>query len=119
MSPLRCPGIGMSDGEVLEHLWSFLRRFGKMTKEMRPAHRVDVITHALLHYGYKTKKKLGMFKHYKVVFNSFVTVHFYCTCMLCSQFVSAQVEKSERYPCINRAIFESGNVSVCSRWAQY
>ena len=32
------------------------------------------------------------------------------TCM-CSQFVSAQVEKSERYPCINRAIFESGNTA--------
>lgn len=59
MSPLRCPGIGLSDGEVLERLWSFLRRFGKMTKEMRPSHRVDVITHALLHYGYKTKQKLG------------------------------------------------------------
>jgi len=59
MSPLRCPGIGMSDGEVLERLWSFLRRFGKMTKEMRP--RVDVITHALLHYGYKTKQKLGRY----------------------------------------------------------
>ena len=87
MSPLRCPGIGMSDGEVLERLWSFLRRFGKMTKEMRPAHRVDVITHALLHYGYKTKKKLGMFKHYKVVFNSFVipfifTVHACCAASL-------------------------------------
>ena len=61
MSPLRCPGIGMSDGEVLERLWSFLRRFGKMTKEMHPSHRVDVITHALLHYGYKTKQKLGRY----------------------------------------------------------
>jgi len=61
MSQLRCPGIGMSDGEVLERLWSFLRRFGKMTKEMRPSHRVDVITHALLHYGYKTKQKLGRY----------------------------------------------------------
>ena len=59
MSPLRCPGIGLSDGEVLERLWSFLRRFRKITKEMRPSHRVDVITHALLHYGYKTKQKLG------------------------------------------------------------
>ena len=61
MSPLRCPGIGMSDGEVLERLWSFLRRFGKMTKEMHPSHRVDVITHALLHYSYKTKQKLGRY----------------------------------------------------------
>jgi len=35
--PLRCEGIGLSDGEVMERLWSYLRRFGRMTKEMRPA----------------------------------------------------------------------------------
>lgn len=59
MSPLRCLGIGLSDGEVLERMWSYLRRFGRMTKEMRPSHRVDIITHALLHYGHKTKQKLA------------------------------------------------------------
>ena len=32
-----------------------------MTKEMRPSHRVDILTHALLHYGFKTKEKLGLF----------------------------------------------------------
>lgn len=58
MSPVQCPGLGLSDGEVLERMWSFLRRFGKMTKEMRSSHRVDVITQALLHYGLKTKQKL-------------------------------------------------------------
>ena len=61
MSPLRCPGIGLSDGEVLDSLWSFLR---KMTKEMLPSHHVDVITHALLHYGYKTKQKLGRYYNF-------------------------------------------------------
>ena len=64
MSPLHCPGIGLSDGEVLERLWSFLRKFGKMTKEMRPSHHVNVITHALLHYGYKTKQKLGRYYNF-------------------------------------------------------
>lgn len=61
MSPMRCLGIGLSDGEVLERMWSYLRRFGRMTKEMRPSHRVDIITHALLHYGHKTKQKLGRY----------------------------------------------------------
>ena len=28
-----------------------------MTKEMRPAHRVDVLAHALLYYAFTTKKK--------------------------------------------------------------
>ena len=68
-SPLHCPGIGLSDGEVLERMWSFLRRFGKMTKEMRPSHRVDVLTHALLHYGHKTKQKLGLIRTIIVVSN--------------------------------------------------
>lgn len=59
-SPLRVEGIGLADGEVMERLWSYLRRFTRMTKEMRPAHRIDVLTHALLYYGITTKKKLGI-----------------------------------------------------------
>ena len=56
-SPLRSNGVGLSDGEVMERLWSFLRRFSRMTKEMRPGHRVDVLTSALIYY---TKEKLGI-----------------------------------------------------------
>ena len=41
-------------------MWSFLRRFGKMTKEMRLSHRIDVLAHALVYYGLKKKNKLGM-----------------------------------------------------------
>ena len=57
--PQRCEGIGLSDGETMERLWYFLRRFGRMTKEMRPSHRVDVLSSALEYYGWKTKNKLG------------------------------------------------------------
>ncbi len=46
--PLRCHGIGLSDGEGIERLWSYLRRFSAMTKEMRPAHRKDILAHALV-----------------------------------------------------------------------
>ena len=31
-----------------------------MTKEMRPSHREDVLTHALVYYGIRTKKRLGI-----------------------------------------------------------
>ena len=31
-----------------------------MSKEMRPSHTVDILSHALLHYAYKTKEKLGL-----------------------------------------------------------
>ena len=51
--------MGLSDGEVMERLWSYLRRFGRMTKEMRPAHRViDILVHALVYYGMQKKEKL-------------------------------------------------------------
>lgn len=55
--PLRCDGIGSSDGETVEHLWSFLRPFKKMRKETRPSHRVDILTHALMYYGIKNKEE--------------------------------------------------------------
>ena len=58
-SPLRSTGVGLTDGEGTERLWSFLRRFSKMTKEMRPSHRTDVLSHALAYYGWKKKEKLG------------------------------------------------------------
>lgn len=63
-SPRRLPGFGLTDGEVLERLWSFLRRFGKMTKEMRPNHRVDVLTDALLFYAKKRSASLGSVPDY-------------------------------------------------------
>ena len=44
-------GFGLTDGEVLERLWSYLRCFSKMTKEMRLSHRVDVLTDSLLYYS--------------------------------------------------------------------
>ena len=55
-APVRCTGLGLSDGEVLERLWSYLRRLSRMTKEMCPAHRANVLSHALLSIK---EKKLG------------------------------------------------------------
>lgn len=55
-SPLYNEGVGLSDGEVMERLWSFLRRF---SKEMRPSHREDVLSQALLYYCHKKNDKMG------------------------------------------------------------
>ena len=60
LSPRRVPGFGLADGEVLECLWSFLRWFGRMTKKMRPNHRVDVLTDALLFCARKRAACLGI-----------------------------------------------------------
>ncbi|XP_046855178.1 uncharacterized protein LOC124448226 [Xenia sp. Carnegie-2017] len=58
-SPRREEGFGLTDGEMLERLWAYIRKFSRMTKEIRPSQRVDVLSDALLHYGKKTKINLG------------------------------------------------------------
>ena len=50
----------MTDGEGTERLWSFLRDFSKITKEMSPEKRIDTLTDGLLHYGRGIVKKLGV-----------------------------------------------------------
>ena len=72
--PRRCQGIGLSDGETMERLWSYLRRFNRMTKEMRPSHRIDILSSALAYYGIKTKNKLG--ENFKIIF-------IYVECIAC------------------------------------
>ena len=59
MSPRSIEGFGMTDGEVMERLWSHMRRFSRMTKEMRPSHRIDVLTDALIYCGQKAAANLG------------------------------------------------------------
>ncbi|XP_064385781.1 uncharacterized protein LOC135334499 isoform X1 [Halichondria panicea] len=58
-SPRVLTGCGLTDGEAMERLWSYLRRFAKSTKEMRPSHRIDVLTSALLHYASRVRLNLG------------------------------------------------------------
>ena len=35
----------------MEWLWAYLRQFASMTKEMRPSHRIDVLSDAIKHYA--------------------------------------------------------------------
>ena len=69
-SPRNLVGFGLLDGENIERLWSFLGRFSRMTKEMTPANRVDVLTDALCHYCTVRASKLGMkcfIPHYQIL----------------------------------------------------
>ncbi|XP_048035513.1 uncharacterized protein LOC125261015 isoform X2 [Megalobrama amblycephala] len=59
-STRRLDGFGLTDGEGMERLWSFLRRFARVTKEMTPSHRLDLLTDALLHYGRRKSTDLEM-----------------------------------------------------------
>ncbi|KAK9960457.1 hypothetical protein ABG768_008312 [Culter alburnus] len=59
-STRRLDGFGLTDGEGMERLWSFLQRFARVTKEMTPSHRLDLLTDALLHYGRRKSTDLGL-----------------------------------------------------------
>ena len=40
-NPRNKKGFGLADGEVVERLWAYLRRYSRMSKEMRPSHHSD------------------------------------------------------------------------------
>jgi Kyakuja-Dileera-Zisupton transposase len=52
-------GVGLVDGETMERLWSYLRKFSKISKEMTPAHRMEQLTYALQHYARRKTCALG------------------------------------------------------------
>jgi len=51
--------LGLTDGEAMERLWSYLRPFSPITKEMTPSHRTDLLTDALLHHAQRKKMNMG------------------------------------------------------------
>lgn len=57
--PRKLEGFGLTDGEVMERLWSYLRPTGKITKEMTATHRIDALTDFLLHYTRRSRCQIG------------------------------------------------------------
>ncbi|XP_028983462.1 uncharacterized protein LOC114842115 [Betta splendens] len=64
-STRRLKGFGLTDGEGMERLWSFLRRFARITKEMSPSHRLDLLTEALLYYGRRKTADIEVQLHHR------------------------------------------------------
>ena len=48
------------DGENLERLWSYLEKFSKITKEMSPENRTDIMAQGLYHYTKKVEAKFNV-----------------------------------------------------------
>jgi len=59
--PRTIESIGLTDGETLERLWSYLGRFVNTTKHMRSNHRLDILEMALEYIYQKSIKNLGIF----------------------------------------------------------
>lgn len=54
-------GIGLTDGEALERIWSYLGRYVSNTKHMRPAHRLDILSLAIQNISNRMITNLGNF----------------------------------------------------------
>lgn len=68
----RTDGIGLTDGERIERLWSYLGGFANISEEMSPENRCDLLTDALIHYGRKVhvfKICINFFLKMEVSFN--------------------------------------------------
>ena len=80
-SPRNQIGFGLTDGENVERLWSFLGQFSKMSKEMSSANRTDLLADALSHYCDFKKNKIG-----KVIMtgqNAYFVMYMYCRIIVC------------------------------------
>ena len=58
-SPRRVPGFGLCDGEAIERLWAYLRKFSTITKEMTPVHRDSLLSDGLSHFRSSKIESLG------------------------------------------------------------
>src|SRR5581483_4494131 len=57
--PRICNSIGLTDGESLERLWSYLGGFASTTKYMRPCHRLDILEKAIQYISQRMIDGLG------------------------------------------------------------
>ncbi|VDI65038.1 Hypothetical predicted protein [Mytilus galloprovincialis] len=57
--PRRTKNHGLTDGEGIERLWSYLGGFSSIIKEMTPENRTDLLTDGLIYFGQKIRDKLA------------------------------------------------------------
>ena len=83
-----------------------------MTKEMRPAHRVDILVHALVYYGMQKKEKLS--KCIMVLCGSFFRSMIYLGQQLITRWYRAHKMKCVAEETLNvlKKSFK-GNIAAC------
>ncbi|PKY55333.1 hypothetical protein RhiirA4_329301, partial [Rhizophagus irregularis] len=57
--PRKREGFGLTDGEWLERLWSYLGKFTKTTRIMTPSYRKFILSLALDHFAETRIQKIG------------------------------------------------------------
>lgn len=82
-NPRRLNGYGLLDGELVERLWSYMRPFVKITKEMTLSHRQDLLADALAHFSKGKSHNIGKYfcnyaKNHSLVDSFLRTLAVYC-----------------------------------------
>ena len=95
----------MTDGEVAERLWAYLRRYSRMTKEMRPSHRIDILSDALLHYASNSARNLRMYKQF--LFLLFTTAIISTDKLLVERMARAKDVQVKSKACLQQLMDES------------
>lgn len=65
--------MGLTEGELMERLFSYMtcmRPFSKISKEMTPSHRMDLLFDGLFYYGSRKDENLGIKTFENVSFNN-------------------------------------------------
>ena len=59
-APTFIPGVGQTDGEILETLWAVLNKVGRTTRTMTLAHRSEVLDAHMLDNNWKKMINMGI-----------------------------------------------------------
>ncbi|VDI78762.1 Hypothetical predicted protein [Mytilus galloprovincialis] len=57
--PMKTENHGLTNGEGIERLWSYLGGFSSITKEMTSENRTDLLIDSLIYFGQKIRDKLA------------------------------------------------------------
>ncbi|XP_071138989.1 uncharacterized protein [Mytilus edulis] len=59
IGPRRTENHGLTDGEGIERVWSYLGGFSTIAKEMTPENRTDLLKDGLIYFGQKIRDSIG------------------------------------------------------------
>ena len=115
-NPRRLNGYGLLDGELVERLWSYMRPFPKITKEMTLSHRQDLLADAFAHFSRGKSHNIGKYicidkKQIIVWFTLFMC----CSSLthLCSLIDHSAILKRIR---IERCFASFPRIFECAQW---
>ena len=83
-----------------------------MTKEMRPSHRIDVLTDSLVYYAQKSISNIGWSRNSKNTILQYVYIYYVDT-ILVKRLQRAQKVEGESFTKLQELMTSSADIVVC------